>query len=312
MEKRVTKSKFEVGQIVQCVEPSFLPGRLVKGELYRIVGGDLRSGYCDVTTLDGARKEKGWLTARFVPAPAPEWFNPAGLTPLKNNSSLKPGDLLVTVEDLKDPAIYPALGEVVEAVKPAGYSGSVVIRRINKAGDTGEHAYFTTRFAKLPAGVVDGDPGTVPSTNINLKAEPKETTKMGPMIDNAPFKVGDKVKCIKEGSGVLLGETYEITNIKKYSWDSDWLVKVAGQPTEKYAKRFVKVDASAANETGTYILISQEGGKFLPAANPKVYTSQKQAKRVALDMAEKHPGTEFFVFKATAKAKIERAAFTEL
>lgn len=68
------------------------------------------------------------------------------------------------------------------------------------------------------------------------------------------------------------------------------------------AKYFDKIEeVEGADE---YILILKgSDGKLKPASNPRVYSSEAQAKAVAVSMAEKHPGQEFLIFKAVGKAK---------
>lgn len=59
----------------------------------------------------------------------------------------------------------------------------------------------------------------------------------------------------------------------------------------------------AAPVKGEFIILLNQGTKLAPATNPRSYTSEAQAKAVAAEMAEKHPGQEFLIFKAVGKAK---------
>ncbi len=64
---------------------------------------------------------------------------------------------------------------------------------------------------------------------------------------------------------------------------------------------FEKVPAPVTGDT--FILVLKKGSTYLPATEPKTYTSEAQAKAVAAEMAEKHPGKEFVIFKAVGRAK---------
>jgi hypothetical protein len=52
-----------------------------------------------------------------------------------------------------------------------------------------------------------------------------------------------------------------------------------------------------------FILIVESNGRLEPASRPRVYKSEEQARAVAQSMAEKNPGSKFYIFKAVGEAE---------
>jgi hypothetical protein len=112
------------------------------------------------------------------------------------------------------------------------------------------------------------------------------------------WKPGDRVVCLDTlgAAGWLnLGEEYIIHSIHLKN-GTDIILK--GQVMSWMKKRFRRVRKNAES----FVLILKESGVLKPSLEPKVYVSEKQAKFVAQEMAAKHPGSTFIIFKAYGEA----------
>lgn len=118
------------------------------------------------------------------------------------------------------------------------------------------------------------------------------------------IRVGDTVRVLDNDRNQRsatwrgrIGSTMQVTSVtqlgslrldhKVGSWGSDRFEKVAREGADE-----VKV--------GTYVVILVKEGVLHPAVQPKVYSTDVQANKIAKLMAEKHGGT-FQVFKATGE-----------
>ena len=54
-----------------------------------------------------------------------------------------------------------------------------------------------------------------------------------------------------------------------------------------------------------YIIAKLENGKLVASVNPYTHATPQQASKEATVLAQKHPGTEFIVFKATRKVAVK-------
>ena len=59
----------------------------------------------------------------------------------------------------------------------------------------------------------------------------------------------------------------------------------------------------------TWIIVVVKDGKLAPASTPAEYATAEQARKVAHEMAEKHPGNEFYVFEAIGMAKAVKTTY---
>jgi len=128
----------------------------------------------------------------------------------------------------------------------------------------------------------------------------------------AKFKAGDKVRVIDNDHAdqtFNIGDEFVVDMVNdEYIWivpPTDRKVPAGGWLHE----RFEVIPPEDAR--GTYvIMVTGADGKYAPAKHPRVYTTQKQAKRVALAMAEGHPGNRFAVFKRMAEAYTPKSETT--
>lgn len=146
----------------------------------------------------------------------------------------------------------------------------------------------------------------------------------------AVLKVGDKVRITKaaEKDGLrhcedMFGKTYTVTECYSRS-----MISLAERGQGSWTPSFFELVPATAPEApaaapeaptkGTFIIVVKNpSGTFAPSTTPREYSSAKQAKVVALKMAEKNPGEEFFIFQAVAKASVAKpvvpaAVFTDL
>lgn len=116
------------------------------------------------------------------------------------------------------------------------------------------------------------------------------------------FKVGDEV--IWRNPDNSNGNTYNATVTKVIG--SQVYVRFHGTRNNTYVtsynERFFQHKDTPMNTGKRYIISVEENGKLAPNASPREYKSLEQAKKVALEMAEKH-GKRFFVLVATTVAE---------
>lgn len=129
------------------------------------------------------------------------------------------------------------------------------------------------------------------------------------MLKTSPFNVGDKVRCTSDyhsGGGLQVNKVYTVHHVRLNSIGKVVVRLVETGHVHWNVSRFTKVADAEPEEqeqgVGEFILILFKDGKLLPATKPRVYTSARQAKRVACEMAERHAGHTFRVFKAVAEA----------
>ena len=149
------------------------------------------------------------------------------------------------------------------------------------------------------------------------------------------IKVGDRVRCTSESCGwrgprkAIEGETavvrrcdpdssYVLLQFDNYSPNRaassghDIPLGHAGL-FHKAITNYIFEKVGAARKSGkTWIIVVVQDGKLAPAKEPVEYCSAEQARKVAHEMAEKHPGNEFYVFEAVGMAKAVKTAYTAL
>ncbi|NPU64616.1 hypothetical protein HL667_06365 [Bradyrhizobium sp. 83012] len=113
------------------------------------------------------------------------------------------------------------------------------------------------------------------------------------------IKINDYVRIIpaKATSSrlkLLLGKDLRVLDVRDNYIDVD-----APEGRGIHIGRFTRLGAEEIR-VGTYVIMLYKDGKLMPAPNPKVYTSDVQANKIAELMAAKHGGT-FQVFKATGE-----------
>jgi len=118
----------------------------------------------------------------------------------------------------------------------------------------------------------------------------KEHLHYGFEKDNGPF-VAVFVDNVGFARTVTLDRNPKGGEYGSMNWDADRF--------EKYVEPVKPKPATP----DTYILVLKDAGVFKPNTKPRTYSTEAQAKRVAADMAVKHPGQEFVIFKAVGKAK---------
>jgi hypothetical protein len=138
------------------------------------------------------------------------------------------------------------------------------------------------------------------------------------------FNVGDVVRCVSGERLLPAGRLYRVTSVSGHFVYVEFVDSL--DPTELVAggwhtRRFV-LEMPAKGFYGTlgpmisvtspvaerFILIVEgDGGKLLPAPNPKTYTSEKQARYVAEEMSQKFPGNKYIVFKAFGESFTPKA-----
>ena len=179
------------------------------------------------------------------------------------------------------------------------------------------------RIKRDHAGMKVGDVGVVERLTKNtfgvwlIKLEGKRvyhaTTNLELVKDEAPFKIGDKVRRLKHGNvGMKVGDVGVVERLTKSQYGSPaWLIKLEGKVGLHNATNLelVKDEVAPAvpeHGVGEYILIVMRNGKLAPSIAPKVYSSWAQAKAVSHQMAANNPGEQFVIFKKIAEAVGEK------
>jgi hypothetical protein len=138
------------------------------------------------------------------------------------------------------------------------------------------------------------------------------------------FNVGDVVRCVMGyGKYLLQGSLYKVTSVTDGyvylgpvspgstaplsggGWDARRFV--LEQPQKGWYGNLGPVVSVSVSKPERFILILEEGGELKPAPTPKVYTSEKQAKFVAQEMSQKHPGAHYIVWKAFGESYTPRS-----
>jgi hypothetical protein len=120
------------------------------------------------------------------------------------------------------------------------------------------------------------------------------------------FKPGQKVRIINaRWSDIKLGS---ILTVLDDDGDVFLQLKVKLDQGTNYYYWIDYADVELVSEepeSSTFIVIVEEDGKLKPATTPKTYKSHDQAKRVAVEMAERHGG-KFLVFRAVLEAEMPK------
>lgn len=131
------------------------------------------------------------------------------------------------------------------------------------------------------------------------------------------FKIGDRVRflpTVPKHWWFKAGEEGRIFNISAGGHSID--VKTGPKNDIAFVQpehiELVNPSTTKESATKTWIISLLAGGKLNPALNPKTYTSEAQAHRVAKEMAEKHRGSTFVVFEATGFVHLPVAPSTEV
>jgi hypothetical protein len=94
----------------------------------------------------------------------------------------------------------------------------------------------------------------------------------------------------------------------KWNFDDDIRFAVITEASAKDTPmKGTPVKDASKTTAGRYIVAVEENGKFAPSAEPKEFSSEAQALRVATIMAQKHAGSKFFVLHAVAVAELPKA-----
>lgn len=129
-----------------------------------------------------------------------------------------------------------------------------------------------------------------------------------------PFKVGDHVELIERINNTAVpGAKAVVTRIKGKFVDVEWEDPKVARITANgdfYATRFKLVEP--VSNAGGFILILKRDGKLLSSMTTRVYTTEKQALKGGEEMAAKHPGDEFLVFRATHSVVVAHPTVTAL
>ena len=141
------------------------------------------------------------------------------------------------------------------------------------------------------------------------------------------LKVGDRVRVTK-AAGVLVSVGEEGV-VKGFSPSGNSLIVAfdkynayrASSPHYGIPKGHAKVFDVGSYSFGleridtprksgkTWIIVVVKDGKLAPASTPAEYATAEQARKVAHEMAEKHPGNEFYVFEAIGMAKAVKTTY---
>lgn len=120
-----------------------------------------------------------------------------------------------------------------------------------------------------------------------------------------PGQVVERINTAPFLRGVTVGRKYVVLSHYKNNitgLDTVEIVDDNGTRAGYYASRFKAVDTPPHEEDTFILVLRREDGTLAPHTTPRTYSSAKQAKAVALSMAERHKGCEFLVFKAVAKS----------
>jgi hypothetical protein len=262
---------------------------------------DCRGGYTYITLPDGT-VSGGWDNDRF------KLVNAAG--------KFKVGDTVKVMRDSLCPSNVGLIGKVVS------FDGKTPLVYFVKGGEglhdglgvkvDGPKGNYYRFFGEKDLQAVEEGAPSMPDTKYGFTIGDRVVVQPGSMYEDFVGKVGTVVAFYDYKPSVLVD--FNVTKIggtvlhagpnadrKVPARSTYWFIDVPSLKVEG-APGTIPADTI---EIGTFILIMEKYGKLQPSTAPRVYTSSKQAKAVALTMAEKHPGTTFKVFKAVASAETE-------
>lgn len=112
----------------------------------------------------------------------------------------------------------------------------------------------------------------------------------------ATYKNGEEQNA--KDNGHYFGKTYKVIAV-----DDDLIQLEGGNFSLASRLRKVVGPATDIDLNNDHVVMLYEDGKYLPASEPKVYRSDRQAMHVAKSMSKKHGG-KFVAFRAIGEAEL--------